>query len=96
MKQICVSMGYCVNFSSYTFGVNLVFTTSFLFGPIHVYEAHQDRTVALVLGSNIFYLFFHMDNDKEKTHLNYSSIANSEKSWPHFLDALSTSKLFVE
>lgn len=64
MKQICVSMGYCAGFSSYTFGVNLLFTTSFLFGLICVSEAHQDKNVALVLGPNICYLLVCMDNDQ--------------------------------
>ncbi len=64
MKQICFSMGYCVAFSSYTFGVNLLFTTSFLFGLKRVFEAHQDKIVTLVLRTNMFYFLFHMDNDQ--------------------------------
>jgi hypothetical protein len=35
-----------------------------LFGFICVSKAHQDKIVALVLGTNISYLFFRMDNDQ--------------------------------
>jgi hypothetical protein len=35
-----------------------------MFGFICVFEAHQDKTVTLVSGTNISNLLFHMDNDQ--------------------------------
>lgn len=97
MKQICFSMGYCLGFSSYTFGVNFLLTTSFLFGFIRAFEAHQDKIVALVLvlRTNIFYLLCVWTMTK-KTHFSYSSITNNEEPWPHFLNAFSMLEIFIE
>jgi hypothetical protein len=57
-------MKYYVGFFSYTFGVNLLLTTYFVFGLIRVSKAHQNKIVALVSKFNISNLLFHMDNDQ--------------------------------
>jgi hypothetical protein len=63
-KITCVSIRCWLNLSSYKCDPNIFLTTSFWLGFVWVSIAHHDNTIALVLGANMSFHFFHIDNGK--------------------------------
>jgi len=61
-KITYVSIRCWISLSLYKCNLNIFLTTSFWLGLMHVSIAHHDNTITLVLGANMSFHFFHIDN----------------------------------